>query len=112
MIFGCGGDRDQDKRPKMGQIAEQHADFCIVTDDNPRTEPPREIVDQILTGMSSDVLVIHDRVEAVRKAISMAEPEDVILLAGKGHEGYQDIGSQVLNLSDREFVPELLEGRR
>ena len=111
-VFGCGGDRDQDKRPKMGQIAQQHADVCIVTDDNPRTEPPRLIVDQILTGMTGDVQVIHDRVKAVRRAISMAEPDDVILLAGKGHEGYQNIGSEVLDLSDREFVTRLLEERR
>ena len=109
-VFGCGGDRDQDKRPKMGQAAQAMSDLCIVTDDNPRTEPPEQITGHILGGMDADTRVVHDRIEATRAAIALAGPGDVILLAGKGHEGYQDVGDVVLNLSDRDFVPELLAG--
>ena len=108
VVFGCGGDRDRDKRPQMGRTAQRRAEVCIVTDDNPRSEPPAQIVEHILQGMSGKPQVIHDRVAAVRAAIGQAGPGDVILLAGKGHETCQDIGGARRQLSDRACVPALL----
>ncbi len=107
-VFGCGGDRDISKRAPMGRIAQSLSDLCIVTDDNPRTEPPEDIVAQILQGMESDTLVIHDRVLAMKEAIKLSRPNDIILLAGKGHERTYEIDGTTLRLSDREFVPQLL----
>ncbi|MCI0507697.1 MAG: UDP-N-acetylmuramoyl-L-alanyl-D-glutamate--2,6-diaminopimelate ligase [Gammaproteobacteria bacterium] len=95
-VFGCGGDRDQGKRPVMGAAAEQFADHVIITDDNPRTEAASHIVAQILAGVSrqQDVTVIHDRVAAIRHAITHAGEHDVVLVAGKGHEAYQIFGEE------------------
>lgn len=95
-VFGCGGDRDQGKRPHMGEVAEQYADHVIITDDNPRTEAASHIVAQILTGIlkQQDVTVIHDRIAAIRHAIAHAGEHDVVLVAGKGHEAYQIIGEE------------------
>lgn len=109
-VFGCGGNRDRGKRPLMGGIAEQLADHIIVTDDNPRSEDPQAIVADILTGFVDPVLAhpIHSRAEAVTNAIMQAGPNDVVLIAGKGHEDYQLIGHRRLNYSDRTTVANLL----
>ena len=109
VVFGCGGDRDQGKRPKMGEIAERLADTVFLTDDNPRFEPAAEIVDQVLQGMSVRPTIIHDRVNATEEAIRSSTSQDIILLAGKGHEQTQTTGTEIVDLCDREFVPELLE---
>jgi len=109
-VFGCGGDRDKGKRPMMGNIATQYADRIVVTDDNPRHESPEEIINGILSeafgnGMDTkNVLVIHDRAKAIREAISAAGRDDVVLIAGKGHETYQITGDKKKPFSDREQV--------
>ena len=115
VLFGCGGDRDRKKRPLMGAIAEQNADLTIVTSDNPRTEEPQAIIDEILTGMKArrgTVKVICDRAEAIRWAIDNARSGDVILLAGKGHEDYQIIGKEKHHMDEREIVAEYIERRK
>lgn len=111
VVFGCGGDRDRDKRPLMGKSARQGADVVIVTSDNPRSESPEEIVDQILVGMGSSrdsVHVVIDRREAIERAICMARPGDAVVIAGKGHESTQTIGETVVDFDDvlvaREIV--------
>ena len=114
VLFGCGGDRDRKKRPLMGAIAEQNADLTIVTSDNPRTEDPQAIIDEILAGMKArrgTVKVIVDRAEAIRWAIDNARGGDVILLAGKGHEDYQVVGKEKHHMDEREIVAEHIERR-
>jgi len=105
-VFGCGGDRDQGKRPLMAEVAERLADRIIVTDDNPRSEDPAGITDQILAGVNnpSAVAVIHDRRQAIIRAISEAAPSDCVLVAGKGHEMLQVTGEQAVSFDDREIV--------
>ncbi len=105
-VFGCGGDRDPGKRPVMGAIAEASADVVIVTDDNPRTEPSAAILEQIVAGMTyrENVQVIADRGEAIAHAIAEADPGDVVVIAGKGHEDYQIVGRDVLPFDDRAAV--------
>lgn len=108
-LFGCGGDRDKTKRPKMGAIAAQLADFCIVTSDNPRTEDPNEIIANILAGMPKDsdaIQVIPDRTEAIHWALAHAQKDDIIILMGKGHETYQEINHQKYHMDEREIVAE------
>jgi len=100
-VFGCGGDRDTGKRAEMGSIAEHRADRVVVTSDNPRSESPQQIIDQILLGITRDVLAVADRRDAIRIAIKQAQPDDVVLIAGKGHEDYQIIGSNRLPFSDQ-----------
>jgi UDP-N-acetylmuramoyl-L-alanyl-D-glutamate--2,6-diaminopimelate ligase len=109
-VFGCGGDRDRGKRPLMGGIAEQFADRVVVTDDNPRTEEPQAIIKDILSGLldAGHVQVIHGRAEAVTSAIMQAKEQDVVLVAGKGHEDYQLVGNRRLDYSDRTTVARLL----
>lgn len=113
-LFGCGGDRDTTKRPKMGKIAAELADFVIVTSDNPRTEDPDAIIRDILTGIPKGTAmeVIPDRREAIAWAIEHHQPGDVILLAGKGHEDYQIIGKTKIHLDEREVVADVLRKRR
>ena len=114
VLFGCGGDRDRKKRPLMGAIAEQNADLTIVTSDNPRTEEPQAIIDEILAGMKArrgTVKVICDRVEAIQWAIDNARSGDVILLAGKGHEDYQIVGKEKHHMDEREIVAQYIERR-
>lgn len=114
-LFGCGGDRDRAKRPIMGRIAADNADFVIVTSDNPRTEEPQAIIDEIVSGMQGTATpfkVICDRVEAICWAIDNALPGDVILLAGKGHEDYQVIGHEKHHMDEREIVAEHLAARQ
>lgn len=109
-VFGCGGDRDKGKRPLMGAIAEQRADRVVVTDDNPRSEEPQAIVKDILAGLvdAGRVLAVHGRAEAVTSAIMQAKADDMVLIAGKGHEDYQLVGNQRLDYSDRVTVARLL----
>ena len=110
-VFGCGGDRDRTKRPLMGKIALQNADFVIVTSDNPRTENPEAIIDEIAAGMKeSDTpwIRICDRIEAIHHALDMASDGDVVLLAGKGHEDYQVIGHEKRHMDEREIVLDYL----
>lgn len=101
VVFGCGGDRDTGKRAEMGSVADQLADRVVVTSDNPRSESPQQIIDQVLLGISGTVSVEADRREAIRYAINQAAPDDVILIAGKGHEAYQILGSERLPFSDQ-----------
>ena len=109
-VFGCGGERDQGKRPLMGQIAERDADFAVVTDDNPRLEPGDDIVAQILEGMKKPAAAVvqRDRGAAIDYAISHAESGDAVLIAGKGHETYQDSGGERRQFSDIDAVREAL----
>jgi len=112
-VFGCGGDRDRGKRPLMGAAAERLADEVIVTDDNPRTEAPERIIDDIRAGMAGThgaVRVIRDRAEAIAEAIAAAGSDDIVLVAGKGHEDYQQIGSTRFPYSDRATVRAILQG--
>jgi UDP-N-acetylmuramoyl-L-alanyl-D-glutamate--2,6-diaminopimelate ligase len=103
IVFGCGGDRDRGKRPQMGEIAARLADEVIVTSDNPRGEEPQAIIDEITGGMPAGTYVaIADRREAIAGAIADATDDDVIVIAGKGHETYQVIGDQVVHFDDRE----------
>ncbi|MBQ0038262.1 MAG: UDP-N-acetylmuramoyl-L-alanyl-D-glutamate--2,6-diaminopimelate ligase [Clostridiales bacterium] len=110
VLFGCGGDRDRTKRPQMGAIAARLADFAIVTSDNPRTEEPQAIIDDIVAGMagSENYTVVPDRVEAIHYAMDHAQPGDVIVLAGKGHEDYQVIGTEKFHMDEREIVRDWL----
>ena len=107
ILFGCGGDRDRGKRPKMGAIAARLADFVIVTSDNPRTEDPEFIISEILPGLAgteTPYVVEPDRVKAIRYAMDHARPKDVVILAGKGHETYQIVGREKRHLDEREVV--------
>ena len=115
VLFGCGGDRDRLKRPIMGAIAADNADLCIVTSDNPRTEEPEAIIDEIMDGFrdkATPVMRICDRGEAIRTAIDKARAGDVILLAGKGHEDYQIVGHVKHHMDEREIVADYLEKRK
>ena len=110
-VFGCGGDRDKTKRPKMGKIAGMLSDIVVVTTDNPRTEVPEEIIKDILEGMensSAKVYNVTDRSEAIKFALSIAKKDDAILLAGKGHETYQVIGKTRYHYDEREIVASVL----
>ena len=113
VLFGCGGDRDRGKRPIMGKLAGTLADFTIVTSDNPRTENPESIIDEIMTGVppAAPHLRIADRRDAIQAALETALPGDTLLLAGKGHETYQVIGTEKLPFDERLIVAELLEGK-
>lgn len=110
-VFGCGGDRDSGKRPDMAKEAQKCADVIIVTDDNPRTENPEDIVQDILAGISvgDSATVIHDRAEAIRTAISMAKSDDLVLVAGKGHECWQEVAGNKLPFSDAAQVRQMLK---
>jgi UDP-N-acetylmuramoyl-L-alanyl-D-glutamate--2,6-diaminopimelate ligase len=109
LVFGCGGDRDKAKRPIMGSIASQNADFTIVTSDNPRTEEPKTIIEEVLPGLEGGSFrVVEDRREAIAEILRMARPEDIIVVAGKGHEDYQIIGDTKYHFSDREVIEECL----
>lgn len=113
-VFGCGGDRDKGKRPKMGRIASHLSDFAVVTDDNPRTETSESIIEDILSGIHSRdrAQVIPDRSLAIRQAVKGSRTGDVVLIAGKGHENYQIIGSTQKPFSDVETAYDALESKR
>ncbi len=113
VVFGAGGDRDREKRPEMGRAAAMGADLAIVTSDNPRTEDPDAIVDEILEGMPGAAFErITDRREAIARALALAEPGDAVLLAGKGHETYQIIGTEKRPFDERDVVREILDAGR
>ena len=106
-VFGCGGDRDPIKRPIMGHIGVKLADFAVITSDNPRTEVPMAIIEDILKGVEpgdGEYIVVEDRKTAIRYAMDIAQKNDIIVLAGKGHETYQDVGGVKLHLDEREEV--------
>lgn len=111
VVFGCGGDRDRGKRERMGRVATEKADFAVITSDNPRTEDPEKIVADILEGIpaSASHTAIINRREAIEYAISRAEKNDLVLIAGKGHEDYQILGTQKEHFDDREVAREFLE---
>ena len=111
VVFGCGGDRDSGKRPIMGRAA-LAADYAVVTSDNPRTEDPNAIIEDIVAGMGEGTdhfEVVPDRRDAIARAIAIANPGDAILIAGKGHEDYQIIGTEKHHFDDREVAAEELK---
>lgn len=112
-VFGCGGDRDRDKRPQMGAIAEKYSDLVVVTADNPRTEDPMRIANDILAGMKNrNHEVVIDRQEAIEKAIAMARTGDLVMLLGKGHETTQTLKDRTIPFNDYEIAATTLENRR
>jgi UDP-N-acetylmuramoyl-L-alanyl-D-glutamate--2,6-diaminopimelate ligase len=113
LVFGAGGDRDKTKRPEMGGVAARGADLAIVTSDNPRTEDPETIVDDIAAGMrGASYERITDRREAIARALQVARPGDVVILAGKGHETYQIVGTERRPFDERTVVKEILGSGR
>ncbi len=110
IVFGAGGDRDKTKRPKMGKIAEEYADIIILTSDNPRSEDPKDIIEDIKSGMEmkKTTLEIIDREEAIKEAVKMAKPDDIVLIAGKGHETYQIIGDKIYHFDDSDVAKKYL----
>jgi UDP-N-acetylmuramoyl-L-alanyl-D-glutamate--2,6-diaminopimelate ligase len=114
VVFGCGGDRDPGKRPMMGGIAARLADACVITSDNPRSEQPETIIDQIVAGVEATrrnlCAVEPDRRRAIEAAIAMAAPDDLVLIAGKGHETYQIFADRTIHFDDREVAAEALAG--
>lgn len=107
VVFGCGGDRDTGKRPLMGKVAEMYADEVVLTDDNPRSELPEAIVADIKKGMHRPAKVIHDRPQAIAYAVKHASSSDMVVIAGKGHEDYQEIKGKRWPMSDQKMVKEL-----
>jgi UDP-N-acetylmuramoyl-L-alanyl-D-glutamate--2,6-diaminopimelate ligase len=107
-VFGCGGDRDPGKRPLMGEVATRLADSTVITSDNPRSENPRAIINDIAAGAHPNYSVEPDRAAAIARALHDAGPQDVVLIAGKGHETYQEIGDRRLPFDDTTVARELL----
>ncbi len=116
VVFGCGGDRDKTKRPRMAKVVEKYADMAIVTSDNPRTENPDDIISQIVAGFkdpgSSKIKIEPDRKKAIALAIDSAKKGDVVIIAGKGHESYQIIGKQKFPFSDQQIALDLLKTKK
>ena len=111
-VFGCGGDRDKQKRPVMGEVSGRLADYTIITSDNPRTEEPEEIIQEIEAGTKKtkgNYECITDRKDAIQKAISMANKNDIIIIAGKGHEMYQEIQKEQIPFDEREVIKEIID---
>ena len=106
VVCGCGGDRDRSKRPEMARIAVDHSDLAIFTSDNPRSEEPEEILCEMVAGVEGGGrwLKITDRAEAIRTAVMMARPGDMVVVAGKGHETYQIVGTEKRHFDDREQI--------
>jgi UDP-N-acetylmuramoyl-L-alanyl-D-glutamate--2,6-diaminopimelate ligase len=114
VVFGCGGDRDRLKRPLMAAAAQRCADRLVLTSDNPRTESAQAIVQEMLTGLTAQAqaLIETDRARAIEQVLQQAGDADVVLVAGKGHEDYQELAGQRLPFSDREQVQQALKARR
>jgi UDP-N-acetylmuramoyl-L-alanyl-D-glutamate--2,6-diaminopimelate ligase len=109
-VFGCGGDRDRTKRPLMGKVAEENSDLVIVTSDNPRTEDPARIISEIVSGLNGgNHEVIPDREEAIGRAIGAAAEGDIVVIAGKGHENYQILGTEKIHFDDKEVAARFLQ---
>jgi UDP-N-acetylmuramyl-tripeptide synthetase len=109
VVFGCGGDRDRTKRPRMGKVVSELADLAIITSDNPRSEDPQDIIRDIAAGIPKDnFCIIPERREAIQRSLSLAQPGDIVLIAGKGHEDYQVIQGKTIHFDDREAVRECL----
>lgn len=112
VVFGCGGDRDKQKRPLMGRVADQNADFTIITSDNPRKEDPDAIIAEAEKGFRSDRYEkIADRAKAIARAVELAQPRDIILIAGKGHEAYQEFADHTVPFDDIQVARQALENR-
>ncbi|MGF7185070.1 UDP-N-acetylmuramoyl-L-alanyl-D-glutamate--2,6-diaminopimelate ligase [Desulfitispora alkaliphila] len=112
-VFGCGGDRDRTKRPEMGKVAAKHSDFCVITSDNPRSEEPLQIIEDIIPGVESEISknqykVIENRLDAIESAIKVATEGDIIIIAGKGHETYQVVKDEVYPFDDRLVAKQVL----
>ncbi|MGL4774689.1 MAG: Mur ligase family protein, partial [Clostridium sp.] len=108
-VFGCGGDRDKVKRPQMGKIGSDLSDVAIITSDNPRSEEPAEIINDIIAGIHKDNYLIEvNRYDGIKKAIEIAKPGDVIVIAGKGHETYQIFKDKTIHFDEREVIEEIL----
>ena len=112
VVFGCGGERDTGKRSKMGAIAERYTDRVVLTSDNPRGEPEHQIIAQIKRGMVGDAIIKTDRRDAIRHAIFSAASDDLVLIAGKGHEDFQDLADGQLPFSDQYQVRSALSDRQ
>ena len=111
-VVGCGGDRDPLKRPIMGRIATEKSDYVIFTDDNPRTEDERKIMDDILKGVNkTNYEVILDRHQAIKRALELLKPNDIALILGKGHEDYQILGHEKVHFDDREEIERFIQER-
>jgi UDP-N-acetylmuramyl-tripeptide synthetase len=110
-VFGCGGDRDSGKRPLMGEVASKLADKVIVTSDNPRSENPAVIINAVMSGAKQNAIPIENRADAIAHAIKNAHAGDVVLLAGKGHESYQEIAGVKYPFSDIEVAQQFLQER-
>lgn len=109
-VFGCGGDRDNKKRPIMGRIGSELSDLAVITSDNPRTEEPMAIIKEITEGIKKDnYIIVENRREAIKKAMEMAEKDDVIVVAGKGHEDYQILKDKTIHFDEREIIGEIVE---
>jgi UDP-N-acetylmuramyl-tripeptide synthetase len=118
-VFGAGGDRDRTKRPLMGMVAARLSDVVVLTSDNPRSEDPSRIIDEVKRGAdaetrqrNAELLTVEDRREAIARAVQLAAPGDVVLIAGKGHEKYQDIGGRTQPFDDVAVAREALAARR
>ena len=111
VVFGCGGQRDRTKRPLMGRTACSQADYVFLTNDNPRCEDPKQIFNDILAGMEgyTNYEIVPDRAEAIRRALNTAQKDDIVIVAGKGHENYQLVGTEKRHFSDQEVIQEFLE---
>ena len=112
VVFGAGGDRDKQKRALMGRVADQNSDYSIITSDNPRKDDPLAIVAEVKKGFrSTNFEVVPDRAEAIARAIALAQPRDIILIAGKGHETYQEFADHTVPFDDRQVALRALENR-
>ncbi|MFH1578465.1 MAG: UDP-N-acetylmuramoyl-L-alanyl-D-glutamate--2,6-diaminopimelate ligase, partial [Candidatus Omnitrophota bacterium] len=113
VVFGCGGQRDRSKRPGMGRVVCELADFAIITTDNPRNEDPLKIIDDIIPGINKqNFKIIIQRKKAIKEALSMAKKDDIILIAGKGHENYQVFKNRVIHFDDREVTRQCFESKK
>jgi UDP-N-acetylmuramoyl-L-alanyl-D-glutamate--2,6-diaminopimelate ligase len=110
VVFGCGGERDRNKRPKMGSVVTELSDFAIITNDNPRSENPKKIIRDIQRGITKDnYCVIPERHKAIKKSLSLARAGDIVLVAGKGHEDYQILKNRTLHFDDGEAIRKCLK---